>query len=580
MGASHSAQRKVRKAHPDPYALRQVARPGLDVDNWLLDQAIAESLAEQERLEADRRRAAVVEQRQRPSYVIEPDRGRSSTHQDVELAVEVRTDDRDEPEQLDDWNAILPLIEAPVPDIPAPTVALTQEEQKAIEHRSLAVDCIHSICISNYEPFTLEQRRPACIQFAELVFNLQRTHSEGPGLEYNIAQKGFVMAIRNAVLEMTITATGIQLRQEHEVVLANAPLMHSTVIEAMLSLLSLHDDNSPQSPALLLSHGNVHAAVLPLESRTSNQIRKVWVVFDPQAGYNQTHYGLSIPLMLFPDESGVVGYLWHLLQDSPWSKGSVKGQIFGALEERSSEERSSEERSSWDLAYAEFLEEPPAVPPKLFRCGICLEDEDASTVVRLDCNHQFCVDSLKGFVSSRVEEGSLPIPCPSCSANDPDTQSYMTLEGSRNLGLPEAVMQRWERLEVEVFGVLITCRRCDQSGMIDRDEYLAVDQISCPFGGCINRWCRRCDQQVVYGREHTCDAELAEAMEKHGWKLCPGGCGTRIEKIVGCNHMTCPAPGCFAHFCYRDGELMARSQDRNAALKAVRAHYAHCQQFD
>ncbi|KZT60602.1 hypothetical protein CALCODRAFT_429022 [Calocera cornea HHB12733] len=268
-----------------------------------------------------------------------------------------------------------------------------------------------------------------------------------------------------------------------------------------------------------------------------------------------------------------MGYLWRLWQEASPSEDSVQGQIFGV----------SESRTSWDLAYAEFLEEPPNVQSKVFRCGICLEDEDYSTVICLSCEHEFCCDSLKGFISSRVEEGSLPIPCPSCSVSDPDTRNYadITLETARNLDLPEIVTQRWERLEVEAFGVLITCRRCGQSGMIDRSEFLAADQISCPFGGCINRWCRNCEQPVVYGREHTCDGtfELAQAMEENGWKMCPG-CGSRIEKSAGCNHMTCPAPGCFSHFCYRDGSLIIRSEDRKTALEAVRAHYKTCRQFD
>ncbi|KZO89803.1 hypothetical protein CALVIDRAFT_491360 [Calocera viscosa TUFC12733] len=224
----------------------------------------------------------------------------------------------------------------------------------------------------------------------------------------------------------------------------------------------------------------------------------------------------------------------------------------------------------------------------MFYCGICLEDEIEDEIehlkadCRLDCSHQFCRDSLTNFVSSRVEEGLLPIPCPSCLADDPNTRTYITLEASKNLDLPESVAQRWERLEVEAFGVLVACPSCGESGMIARDDYLAADEISCPFGDCVHTWCKNCEQPLTYGDEHTCDgdAELAQAMEENGWRVCPGGCGTRIENIEGCNHMTCPTAGCFAHFCYRDGELIIRSQDRTMVSEAVRHHYESCQQFD
>ncbi|KZT60606.1 hypothetical protein CALCODRAFT_465174 [Calocera cornea HHB12733] len=250
--------------------------------------------------------------------------------------------------------------------------------------------------------------------------------------------------------------------------------------------------------------------------------------------------------MMLSDESDAIGHLWRLWQDYSSSEGAINGQIFGVSE--------------------------------VFRCGICLEDEDYNIAIRLDCGHEFCSDSLIGTISSRVQEGMLPIPCPSCSASDPDTRNYISLDAAKTFDLPEEVIQRWERSEVEAFAVFITCRRCGQSGMIDRTDFLAEDQISCPFGECDNRWCRNCEHPVVYGQTHTCDGtfELAQTMEQNGWKMCPGGCGARIERSEGCDHITCIAPGCYAHFCYRCGALIIRSQDQNEVSEAVRVHYKTC----
>ncbi|EJU03259.1 hypothetical protein DACRYDRAFT_65474 [Dacryopinax primogenitus] len=340
--------------------------------------------------------------------------------------------------------------------------------------------------------------------------------------------------------------------------------------------------NDGSSRAMMISHGDCYVAVFLLTSNTPNST-KIWIAFDAQAGSlpDLTLYGLSIPLMLFPSDGEAIDYLWQLLRGMSTNDVSIRGHIFAP----------SGEETPLELDYPEFfqIEEPvePEVPdPTTFRCGICMEDEQVTDRIRLNCAHEFCTSSLQGVVSSRVEEGLLPIPCPTCLAEDTDTSNYMTRDFCQRLDLPDRVADPWERLEVEEFGVMISCRRCGESGMIDREEFLAVDYVSCPFGGCIYRWCRHCDQPAgLFIRIKRADAadrysRISQAMEEFGWEICPGGCGTRIEKTVGCYHMTCPAPGCHRHFCYRDGALIVRSEDRNAALEAVRAHYRNCQQFN
>ncbi|KAH9016425.1 hypothetical protein EDB83DRAFT_2439307, partial [Lactarius deliciosus] len=36
-------------------------------------------------------------------------------------------------------------------------------------------------------------------------------------------------------------------------------------------------------------------------------------------------------------------------------------------------------------------------------------------------------------------------------------------------------------------------------------------------------------------------------------------CKTPIQKVSGCNHMTCLTPACNTHFCYHCGDLIVKS---------------------
>jgi hypothetical protein len=55
-------------------------------------------------------------------------------------------------------------------------------------------------------------------------------------------------------------------------------------------------------------------------------------------------------------------------------------------------------------------------------------------------------------------------------------------------------------------------------------------------------------------------AEWEEQEANNGWferftRAC-AGCGTRVNKSAGCNHMICSK--CQAHFCYRCGQKVSR----------------------
>ena len=53
---------------------------------------------------------------------------------------------------------------------------------------------------------------------------------------------------------------------------------------------------------------------------------------------------------------------------------------------------------------------------EIFECGICFETLPLDDVASLDgCQHQFCRDCLRSYVSSKIEDRRYPISCPVCS---------------------------------------------------------------------------------------------------------------------------------------------------------------------
>lgn len=72
--------------------------------------------------------------------------------------------------------------------------------------------------------------------------------------------------------------------------------------------------------------------------------------------------------------------------------------------------------------------------PGTFHCSVCMEDRDTNTGVRFaTCQHPFCQDCARGYVSSKLEGQELPILCPLCvtqterSANQIGGESHSAL---------------------------------------------------------------------------------------------------------------------------------------------------------
>jgi len=145
------------------------------------------------------------------------------------------------------------------------------------------------------------------------------------------------------------------------------------------------------------------------------------------------------------------------------------------------------------------------------------------------------------------------------------------------VGLSEREYEVWTELALAQVSITISCPKCKTAFYVDREDYEALTMLSCPLGSCDGFWCKMCSQIIDPFDLHSCSdvGVLESMMAVRDWKCCPG-CNTVVEKIGGCDHMTCLSRGCNTHFCWSCGSTIIRSVVRARIWSAVDAHFLSC----
>ncbi|CAM0951491.1 unnamed protein product [Alopecurus aequalis] len=231
----------------------------------------------------------------------------------------------------------------------------------------------------------------------------------------------------------------------------------------------------------------------------------------------------------------------------------------------------------------------PKVPPladhevPTFSCGICMDTLPVFDLFHgLPCRHKFCASCMTTYVEGRIRSTELPIPCP-------DPACGMGVEdGGRGMLHPEK------------------CKKAiDYGAFVDWGTRLAENALPpgrrayCPNRGCrvpletagegepVMAACPACGEALcaICGMQwssdgtglggHDCakgpDAALLRTLARERrWKECPS-CKTFVERIDGCDRMTCR---CRFVFCYRCGRPSFRGQVGGEGLEPCRCNDA------
>lgn len=201
--------------------------------------------------------------------------------------------------------------------------------------------------------------------------------------------------------------------------------------------------------------------------------------------------------------------------------------------------------------YGRTIPEAPTAQQTSSDCEICFTAMGPEESWRLGCGHTYCKDCLGRIVDGAIAERStMQLNCPT-----PTCRSKMTHEDVRSISTD--VRKHQQIIEIrrqEEFNQNPAARHCPTPNCTHQFLHQSgrAQRMTCPQCGEV--YCKNClleHPEVITCQEaRTNRAQTEDANE--GWlrnntRECPR-CHAHIERIAGCNHMTCTR--CRHEFCW------------------------------
>ncbi|KAG2347151.1 hypothetical protein BDR05DRAFT_958623 [Suillus weaverae] len=191
-------------------------------------------------------------------------------------------------------------------------------------------------------------------------------------------------------------------------------------------------------------------------------------------------------------------------------------------------------------------------------CPICYDN--ISSPLRLGCGHVYCAPCMRHFLTSALDSGQFPLTCmgdeTQCKVPIPIPTIQQFLPQTSFNRLLEVVFNAHISRHPQEFKYCKT-PDCNQIYRSTDPNTTAVGQ--CP--SCFSNICTSCHDDVHDGMSCAENKQQAgrvaeEERETEAWLAAHGGrvkkcptCQALIEKVDGCNHMTCTM--CNSHICWR-----------------------------
>ena len=200
---------------------------------------------------------------------------------------------------------------------------------------------------------------------------------------------------------------------------------------------------------------------------------------------------------------------------------------------------------------------------KAATCQACSEEIDTSSGIVLDCGHGYHKECLNSnFRSTLKDRENFPPKC--CGTREDGNISFIKYESVKTY-LDTDIILLWEgRAEEWLSTDAKYCQTRSCSGDFIKQSQTQGQWARCAI--CGNSTCIVCKAaQDLHPDPGSHPSPLAPENQKladeEGLQVCPNTrCGRLIEKIEGCDHMTCT---CGTYFCYNCGEEL-NSRDAEA----------------
>ena len=224
-----------------------------------------------------------------------------------------------------------------------------------------------------------------------------------------------------------------------------------------------------------------------------------------------------------------------------------------------------------------------------FTCAVCFSEKPGTLCISFHgCHHVYCQDCMAGYFKVKIEDGSVKaLTCPSHDCNTQALPSQV-----KQLVTPE-LFTKYDKflLQSSLDGMsdIVYCPRpsCQMPVLIEKESSMGVCP-GCTFAFCIfcrlgyhglapcklvkpdeirkirDEYSTASDEEKIfmekrYGKKQLKhifeDLFTAEWLESNA-KQCPN-CSTSIQKVDGCNKMTCTK--CRCYFCWMCFSILSRS---------------------
>ena len=206
-----------------------------------------------------------------------------------------------------------------------------------------------------------------------------------------------------------------------------------------------------------------------------------------------------------------------------------------------------------------------AEEPKMVTCNICFEDYNENDIFNpeLECKHHIHGECFLKYLEAELNSNHFPIKCPICLNQNKHDINYKIILDCLLLGNKDNLAVKLENKSLNYLAennpdAVSFCPTagCKFMCFYDKDEY----HLNCPL--CKKSYCLKCktewhklltceEYQMQRKMNDENEMKFEEYVKGNKFKQCPN-CKRWVEKISGCDHITCT---CGREFCYHCGKL-------------------------